>query len=56
VCELMNPVATRSPRWGVSKADDRFVLSRGVLITRSKGGDPIVGTSRGAWEDGLVPF
>jgi hypothetical protein len=38
VCESMNPVATRSPRRGVSKADERLVLSRCVFITRSEGG------------------
>jgi hypothetical protein len=30
VCEFMNPVGTRSPRWGFTKADERLVLMRCV--------------------------
>jgi hypothetical protein len=43
----MNPFATRSPRWGVSNADEREVLRRWEVAMVSGGEGPIAGTSRG---------
>jgi hypothetical protein len=43
----MNPFATRSPRWGVSNADEREVLRRWEVVTVSGGEGQIAGTSRG---------
>jgi hypothetical protein len=45
----MNPLAARSPRWGVSNVDEREILRRWKVVTVSGGEGPIAKTSRGVF-------